>query len=67
MSFRIVLLTKWSHFESIFSIENIKKLAGQAGVANAGYVPACAPGYGFTKNRFHRDSNLGLQTKSLES
>ena len=28
---------------------------------------ACAPGYGFTKNRFPRVSNLGLQTKSLES
>ena len=27
---------------------------------------ACAPDYGFTKNRFHRDLNSGLQTKSLE-
>ena len=25
MTFRIVLLTKWAHFESILSIENIKK------------------------------------------
>ena len=25
MSFQIVFLTKWAHFESIFSIENIKK------------------------------------------
>ena len=25
MSFRIVLLTKWAHFESIISIENIWK------------------------------------------
>ena len=25
MTFRIVLLTKWAHFESIFSIENIWK------------------------------------------
>ena len=25
MTFRIVLLTKWAHFKSIFSIENIWK------------------------------------------
>ena len=59
------LLNKRS--ELIAKYRHMNKLAGQAGIANAGYVQLGHLVIDSQKNRFHHDSNSGLQTKSLES